>query len=123
MAGVLLEVIQTVAVVEGQFLPGLYFPERDDPNPTLLQQRFAVGAATVVQPPRRIPAQVPVEIVDLVEFEDVGIAQITLDGGFGFGNLSAKIFEDPRSGWNAAQSGGACAVDGGFAKNDLSWRV
>ena len=96
-ARMLAEILQVVAVVEGQFLADRDVAAGDDPDAALDQFRVAVGRATVVEKARRIGFHLTVEIKFLVEMEEAVVAGAAAAEGFTLGNPLAPILDDPRA--------------------------
>ena len=55
-------IFEVIAVVEGEFLARGEVADCDDPNAIIVDERFAIGLATVVEKARRVPLDIAIEI-------------------------------------------------------------
>ena len=64
-------ILQVVAVIEGQFLPGPDATPRHNPDAPAIRFRLAIRIATVIQESRRVPRHIAIEVVSVVQRENV----------------------------------------------------
>jgi len=95
MAGMLLEILQIVSVIKGDFLSWTNIAQGRDPDSPFLANRFAIGRAAMIQKTRRIPFHIPVQIKLIIQPEDEPIHGFAPPRRFHFGNSFAYIFNDP----------------------------
>jgi len=113
MAGVLLVILQIVAVVERDFLPGRDVAHGGDPDPAGVEYRLAIGRATMIDIPRGIPLEVAVQVEFLVQAKNVPILRFATAGRLRLGNFFAQIFQHPGSGEKSGLGKNALAMNPG----------
>ena len=62
-------ILQIVTVVERQLLPRPHVAQSHDPNLAVHLARFAIGLATVIEPTRRVPIHVPIEVELVIQMK------------------------------------------------------
>ena len=63
----------------------------------VLAFRLAIGRAAMIDTPRRIPFEIPVQVKFLIQREDAPVLQFATPSGFRLGDFFADIFDDARA--------------------------
>src|SRR5690606_6453979 len=89
-AGMLAVVLGRIAVIVGQLLTRLNSPAGLDPDVPGLPFGDAIGLTAMIDQPRRIPGDVAINIVPLIELEDVHGPVAALPGSLDLGMCPAQ---------------------------------
>lgn len=118
MAWALFVMIEVVAVVIGQFLPGLDVAPGGNPDAAADDVDFAVRIAAVIDESSRIPADTAVDVVVVVERKDIDVLLLQFRLGFGLGKLRPDILDDTFATSNVSACEAPGAVDAGWLEGD-----
>jgi hypothetical protein len=93
-AGMFLESLQIIAVVESNFLASRNVAQGLDPDAALLAFGLAIGSATMIDTARGVPDKIAIEVKLVVQREDAPVLALATADRFGLGYFFAEIFED-----------------------------
>jgi len=110
-ARVITVVLQIEAVVESDFLAWGDIAGRHDPDMALLENRFAVRSAAMVDKPRRVPVDTAVNIMLIVQGEDILVVQFAAPERFLLVDDLANILDEARARGDLADSKRAGAMN------------
>lgn len=103
---------EVVTVIKRQLLPCPDIAYRHQPNASIHKPRLAIRLATVIQESRRVPIDIAIQIVLVINRKNVFVTALATCERFLFGDDFPNVFDDPRAGWNIDPSEAAVAVDG-----------
>jgi hypothetical protein len=95
MAGTILEAPQAETIIVGQLFAGLDATPGIDPNTLAYDPRLTVRHTAMIEEAGRIPGHTAVNIVVLIERKEIGVTSLEFGQPLRFGDLGAKILDNP----------------------------
>ena len=119
MARVTPVILEVETVVEGDLFAGANVTSGNDPDIPRLENRLAIGLTAMVDETRRVPWNIAVKVMLMVQAEDVLVIALAASKGFLLVDPLADVLDDPSPPAEAPRGKCAGAVDAGVPDRNV----